>query len=595
MTSKKKKVVNDDAEKLNKDLDKTNLTKEQIEKNRAKAKQNYNKRYVKNKKKEKEELKKIKNDPELLLKIKQELDKDHIGDNRAKLFVFLTCLSSRLKPSYRFSTAITGDTAEGKTNLWKAIKQHLPDEWYLDLTRVTGSCLEDDVLGYNLLYFGEKSANKNIIEQVKQLVEDGMRILKKDAKTDFKESKNPKQPRKVGLYTTTGSIDDRELNSRYCVTSVHGNSKKYGKVNEYILNCAANIKLEIEKDQRKEKQTWIELYLKNLEFYDIITIPYSPLLKTRNKKSREQRDLKRFLNLIRVLTWLHQHKRISYTYKKYKILISTPEDLWNAMEIGEKIFSQSISEIEPRLQEVIDAYKKLKDKQDTIIEFEDENNNLNWVDRSEIQNFLEIDSTNTIKERIKKLCNMNIFTYKYNKARNRCYIAFKQFKKDNSPINSPINNLLTTYQKKPLYDIIKTNYDMILEKTLIGARQVNLQGADRSTILLNDDLLHIEPTPQFHLSKNVFSDLIGQLEGNKSKKKQKLIGETDRSSKKHDKKQSQKERFNQIKNQIEKDRSANFKTDYDYLFNNFKKEDVEYLIKTNTLVKQGNGEYVIGD
>jgi len=243
---------------------------------------------------EREELIKKLKDSELLHNIKFELDKDHIEDYKAKMFIFLDCCSSRLKPSYRFSSALTGNTSEGKTNLWKTIRNHLPEEWYMDLTRITGAALEDDTHEYNLFYFGESGANESLIEQIKQIVEDGMDVLKKDKRNDCKTSRREQQDRKVGLYSTTKNPKDKELRSRYCVVSVHGSESKYRKVNEDTLFTAADFIKELDRDERKSNDSWVKKSLRILQEYDVINIPYAPLFEVNCRSSRSQRDLKRF-------------------------------------------------------------------------------------------------------------------------------------------------------------------------------------------------------------------------------------------------------------------------------------------------------------
>ena len=414
-------------------------------------------------KKEQQEIEQQLKDPALLSNILEELSKDHIGDNRQKMFVFCDCCSSRLKPSYRFSCALTGDTSEGKTNLWNTIKKHLPEKWYLDLTRITGAALENLVKEYNLLYFGEGGANAAIIEQVKQFVEDGMSVLKYDTEKDNKEARHDKQLRKVGLFSTTKSPKDKELSSRYCVVSVHGNESKYRKVNEDTLLTAADFIKEIERDERNESNTWIKTALKALEYYDVIVIPYSPLFEVNNKSSRSQRDLKRFLNLIRVITWIHQYQRIRFEHQDKKILVSSPEDLYNALAIGKEIFDQSLSGLEPRLQETIDAYLELRKTNVIPAMYIDEKaKDLDWVERNEIQQELGI-SRDTIKERTELLSDLNIFRIYYKS--NRVYIAFAE---RNSPTNLPTINPLITHGKKELYDMINAHYPRIVKDVVVG-------------------------------------------------------------------------------------------------------------------------------
>lgn len=529
--------------------------------------------------------------PDLLEKIKAELDQDHIGDDKSKLFLFCDCCTSRLRPEYRMSAALTGDTSEGKTNLKATIFRHLPDEWYIDLTRITASSLEDDIQLFNLIYFGEKGANKQIIEQIKQLVEDGMDILKKDARTDYKEARREKQPRKVGIYSSTGNQDDEELSSRYCIVSVHGNESKYKEVNRNTLDNASDVKKEIARHNRKDKPTWLEHSLRLLEDYDFVTIPYAMLLQVDSNKGRSQRDLKRFLNLIRVLAWLHQYDRFIFTYEKHKILIASPEDFYNAMEIGDEIFSQSISELEPRLQEVLDCYNELKNSQPTLMDIEDDDkeDELLWVDRSQIQQKLKIDSVNTIKSRVKKLSDMNILTYKYNKAKNHCYVASRKFKNVNSPINSPIKNLLITYQAKPLYDLIKANYLSILEKQLTGALTCDFTGKDKNHTKL---LLLTDTPPVKKHEKTLFDALKDQF----LQKNQKI----DRSSRQVDKKQNksqdqkpaQYDKIQDARKEIEKSRNAGYKITAEFLYNKFDHSLIDGLMRSSQLIKRGNEEYV---
>jgi len=444
--------------------------------------------------------------PDLLQIINNELSLDHLLDDKEKIFTFCSCVSSRLKPKYRFSSALTGDSSEGKTNLKNAIFKHLPEAWYIDLTRITASSLEDDIHPYNLIYFGEKSANKNLIESVKQLVEDGMDILKKDARTDFKESRREIQKRKVGIFSTTDQSNDKELASRYALVSVHGNKTKYKIVNNLTLTTASNIELEIQKIERENNKSWLKKALMILQDFDIVTIPYGYLFKVESTKARSQRDLKRFLNCIRTLAWLHQYNRIQFNYKNYRILVAAPQDFLNAMIISADIFNQNISDLEPRLQEVIDAYKKLclrENPQDVLFDLpESEHENLKWIDRSVIQKEMGINSADTIKKRLKKLSDLNIFIQQHNKAKNRCYVAFKNLNNDR-PANSHTRSLLITHEPLQIYDYIKHHYPLILHTTLGGAYDVNYKEVNINTAIFSPN----DRVPTNFLQKNALDNI----------------------------------------------------------------------------------------
>jgi len=454
--------------------------------------------------------KKFKN-PDLLLNIKKELDKDHVGDDKTKLFLFCCSCSSRLKPNYRFSTAITGDSSEGKTNVWKTIKKHLPDEWFLDLTRITGSSLEDDIKEYDLIYFGEgnfdKGANASIIEQIKQLVEDGMDVIKKDARTNFKQTRREKQPRKVGIYSTTRNCNDEELNSRYCVASTHGSPEKYDRVNKDTLRTAADLNKEIDRLKREDWYTWITLGLRELNKYDIIKIPFGELLSVDSRSPRSQRDLKRFLNLIRVLAWICQYNRLRFSHRGYEILVASPEDFYNAMMIGKEIFDQSFSGLEPRLMEVIESYNKLKDTEIKQT-FEDEPKELVWIDRSKIQRDLGIKTRDTMISRFKKLCaDLNIFAYK--NCGSRSYVAMKNY---DSPSNLPSIYPLITVDANMGYRFIKDNYRRILKDVFDGVSTVDFSLLDEyKTNLLSLKNFTVEKAPSTHIDGGLIAELQSKM------------------------------------------------------------------------------------
>jgi len=409
-------------------------------------------------------------DPELLLNIKKELDKDHIGDDKAKLFLFADACSTQLIPEYRFSTAITGEKSEGKDNLWKTIFRHLPKEdgWFFDCTRITTSAIEGNLSKYNGLYFGEGNfeggANAPIKDTIKALVEDGISVLKKDKKSDCRDAIHEVKPRMVGIYSTTSNPTDLELASRYCVISVHGNPAKYQRVNENTKIVAGNIDLQIDRQERKDKPTWILNGLRLLKKFDFVDIPYAPLLTVDSRDSRSQRDLKRFLNLIRSLAWICQRRRIQYRYRGYNVLVANAEDFYNAMEIGTEIFNQSFNEMEPRIQEVLSKVKEIINRPEYFNPtLEDVEEGLCWVDRSIVQRELDIKSRDTMIKRVNELESKNILTSYF--RGNRTFIAFKFI---DPASNLPSLYPLITVDKNELYALVDENESQIMNELLDG-------------------------------------------------------------------------------------------------------------------------------
>jgi len=500
--AKDMEISKEEATKLNKELEKTSQGKQECQ-TKATPEAMDDVKALGN-----EAIEKFK-DPNLLLYIKKELDKDHLGDDKEKMFLFCSSCSSRSPPRYRFSNALTGYTSEGKTNAWKTVARHLPEHWYIDVTRATRATLEDDIKHVNLISFGEESANKDIIETIKQLVEDGISSLKKNLSKDMKEAKHEKQPRKVGIYSTTKDSSDEELASRYCVSTIMGSPAKYERVNIDSLKTAGNIDKEIDSVERNKKETWLKIGLKNLKTFDFIQIPYASLISVNSNDARSMRDLKRFLNLIRSIAWICQFNRVQYKYRGYTILVVGAEDFYNAMEIGKEIFDQSLSGKEERIQRVIDSYKKIvKEQPEIIYKFTKKNNDgdmvidtskfekLKWVDRYLIQKDLGISSRDTIKSHVKRLEEMGIFTTAW--AGNRSFLAFRS----DLPTNSPTNNPLITNEKKELHHVINEHEEDIFKELLVGHSLVS-QWVTSPEGRIRNNLLSLET----HLPTNTIKNM----------------------------------------------------------------------------------------
>jgi len=418
--------------------------------------------------------------PDLLMKIKEEFNKDHIGDDRNKLFLFCSGLSGRLPPYYRFSSALIGDSSEGKDNMWNTTSKYLPKEWYLEANKITGSCIEDDIDDVDIIYFkeiNERGMNYNVIDHLKALVEDGITVMKKDVKTNFKETIKKEIPRKVGIYSTTSNIYDEELANRYCLVTVKGHPSKYKAVNVRTKAIAENVALAIGVLKRKEKTSWITTGLKCLKKFDVIIIPNASIIEERTDRPRTQRDLKRFLNLVRVIAWLHQKQRKTEEMEDYKILHAEPEDVYNAMEIGSEIFNQSYSQLDGRSKDTLQAINTLIETKGTehqeLLEKYDDYESLKWIDRVDLQKELNLKSTNSIKNRVKKLKELGIV--REHSTRNACFITLVEDPSFclSSTYHLPISETFLGITSKELYD-----------KLVIGKRQANDTPNDRQKTAL---------------------------------------------------------------------------------------------------------------
>jgi hypothetical protein len=352
--------------------------------------------------------------PDSVKLIWKELELDHIGDRRQKVFLFCTFASSLLPPSMRISVAVLGDSAAGKDNAVTTCIKHMPDGKAADFTRMTGSVMEDDLGNYNAIYIGEGNfqreggANVPIIEHIKQLAEAGMHVLKKDVKTGFRETKDIRQERKTVVFSTTESGHDEELSTRFCIMTIRGSQPKTKAVNDNTLSEAASVSKSLNQLERVESPSWLKVGLAALKVPDLVIIPYAQEIPVDCRSDRSKRDLKRFLNLIRVLAFLQQKNRPWASMNGRYVIFAVPEDYLQALEIGSEIFAQSYSGLEARLLQTLETIKGLF----AAGEGEEESGKT-WLDRAKIQRSLGIKNRQTIARRMKGLLNLGIVEEKF--------------------------------------------------------------------------------------------------------------------------------------------------------------------------------------
>lgn len=352
----------------------------------------------------KEKLIKFLKSPDLMIKIKDQISIDHIGNNKEKVLLWINMQSSQLKPHNRNSPALKADSSEGKTNMVRACLINTPKTWFDFGTRYTQATLEDDIQK-DLIIVLEKPKDDSVIEALKQLSEDGMKIWKKDITKDNKEMKTSIYvPRKVVVWTDTEGETEEQLENRYLVISIPSDKQRYNKVADKIKQDACDLnKLSDDIiDDIFKHETILSQSLLLLEKFDDVVIPYAKLMPIDFKSAREQRDFKRFLNVVKVITWIHQYQRQYIEYKGKRFLIATPEDFWWACYISDRVFRENISGIDIRLQETLNKIEEMSKKSEfvkPVLPDDCEMFKINFIDRSDLQREMNIKRQETIKNR----------------------------------------------------------------------------------------------------------------------------------------------------------------------------------------------------
>lgn len=465
-------------------------------------------------------------DKNLLKNIHKELSKTHIGDDKLKMTTFLTATSGLLpNQKRRMSIAITGNSADGKSNLITTTLKHQPDETKIFLTSGTQATIEDDIAKKRQIGFSEVNANrengsnKYLTEVIKQKTEGGTSALKKDIRTGMKTARHEVGEQASVLFSTTESQMDEEMRTRFIKGTIETDSKRIKKVNENTLDTFADLD-KLLKDS-EEKDSWIKIGLtaffqkkRQPEVY----IPYAVHLKDQingkeifdHSDPRSQRDIKRVLALTCAMTYLFQEQRKTLEHNGKLILVSEPQDFINVLQLSGDFFNQSYSGLDKRLSNVV----KL------MLESSSE-----WVARDELQEQMNI-SRNTIKQYCQVLADegliQGISGRELNAGEGSKYniydgnkIYYKRCQKGGKKplIRCEINDLkeyleLKTSQKLTPFDIDAVDFDIddkkVSEKK-VSKLQERCQDDEKDTPNPEIDTFNLTP-----LEKEIFEEYLSQ-------------------------------------------------------------------------------------
>ena len=177
------------------------------------------------------------------------------------------------------------------------------------------------------------------------------------------------------------------------MVSIEGNPAKNKSVNTRTKKFYSDPRQQIYITSKKDS-SWIKKSLLDLESFDIIVIHGAELIEEQIEKPRARRDLKRFLNLVCSISWLYQKQRETETIDKKKVLYAHPVDIYNAIEIGGPIFTQSYTQLDGRLKsnfdKIVDLYAKKGSAYLSV-----DRGACNWLQRIEIQHELGYKTANT--------------------------------------------------------------------------------------------------------------------------------------------------------------------------------------------------------
>lgn len=330
--------------------------------------------------------------PELLHHIWKELDSDHVGDDRVKMLAFLCVATAYMRPEYRVSFTVRGNSTAGKDNLLRAVLKHTDRNVIGRFTAQTDKWLTRQMDRFGGLSVGELNlqrkggANQNVIEYLKAAIEGGIRygFLDKDEHGKI-VSAETEVPQMMIAFTSTEIAQDDELSTRVLSIPVDGSEAQTRAVINRIVEADDFADAE-------ESQSWIMCGLGMLDGYAAVVVPkeIKKVLGDRAdvKDVRARRDYKRLIAIIRASAWVHQLQRP----RMGSAVVAVAADVAHALHALGDVLDQTYTGVEPRLQRIIDVMSEL------TLEYDD-----GWVPRQKLCERLGIRGKHRQKDAFREL------------------------------------------------------------------------------------------------------------------------------------------------------------------------------------------------
>ena len=317
--------------------------------------------------KERNEALKFLKSPDLAKKILADFDTLGLcGENTNKLIGYLAAVSRKLDDP--LSLLILSRSSAGKSTLQDAILELIPEEDREKYSRITSQALYyrgENSLSHKLIAIEEEegaskaSYSLRIMQSAKALT---ISMPVKDPLTGGLKTQENKVKGPVSIFLTTTRNDiDAETMSRFMVLTIDESRQQTQLIHKLQRekDTLAGLLREEDKEAVIRKHANSQRILKPLKVIN----PYADQLTFNENQLRARRDHKKYLNLIKAITFLHQYQRpikqIKHQDKVIEYIEVTLEDIKLANTLSKEVLSRSLDETSPMSRELLHLIKAM--------------------------------------------------------------------------------------------------------------------------------------------------------------------------------------------------------------------------------------------
>jgi DNA primase len=289
-----------------------------------------------------------------------------VGEETNKLVGYLAAVSRKLERP--LGVVIQSSSAAGKTSLMDAVLAFVPDEEKVKYSAMTGQSLfymGETNLKHKALAIVEEEGASRASYALKLLQSEGELTIASTGKDPQSGNLITQQYRVEGpvalLFTTTARDLDEELMNRCLVLAVDEGREQTRAIHER-QRARRTLEGLLAKREREALTSLHQNAQRLLRPLDVLN-PYAQFLTFPDQTTRLRRDHEKYLTLIDVIAFVHQHQRAVKTAERggqrIEYIEATLADIALANRIAHDVLGRSLDELPPqtrRLLTLIDGH-----------------------------------------------------------------------------------------------------------------------------------------------------------------------------------------------------------------------------------------------
>jgi len=284
-----------------------------------------------------------------------------VGEDTNKRLLYLVAISRKLPDP--LSAIMLSQSGAGKSGLTEVIEKLCPPEDVVLLTRLTPQSLyyvEPGFLDKKLVIIEERHGSQEADYSVRVLQSRGKLIaaapIKDPATGNLKTKIFTVEARAAFIEATTASSVNHENATRCFELSMDETAEQTRRVHarQRLLRTERGLQLRKEADEITRKHWNAQRVLDPLP----VVIPFADKLTFPSSWMRTRRDHARFLNLIGVSAFLHQHQR----ERVGSAIMASVDDYAVAYALAAEVLAETLSDLKRPLREAYECVRGLTER-----------------------------------------------------------------------------------------------------------------------------------------------------------------------------------------------------------------------------------------